>query len=254
MQRKFLIFGSLILLGIAIAIALTQLPPNWFKPDYLVDLSSILTLISFSVRSMLILRILAIGAQLTFIPYCFFQPTPLWIPIAWNVLFMAVNIINVVKLLLEKRPVVLKPDEQKLYDLAFKTLSPRDFLKLMTLGEWRDGNPGEQIIDRDDQNFYVSILCQGEAVAVFDNHEQVRISEGMLLGIKSVLVGEPTKYCDIELSAPSRYIRWSVVQLKQFTDQHPEIRDKFKSIVSLDLAKLVQKMEKLYLKKMGEPE
>jgi hypothetical protein len=80
-----------LLLGMALAFAVTQLPKDWFKPDYLVDISSILTLISFSVRSMLTLRILAIGTQLTFIPYCFLQSTPLWTPIVWNMLFLSVN-------------------------------------------------------------------------------------------------------------------------------------------------------------------
>ena len=249
MKRKFAIFGGLILLGIAIAIALYQLPPNWFKPDYLVDLSSILTLISFSVRSMLMLRILAIGAQLTFIPYCFFQPTPLWTPIAWNLLFLTVNLVNVVKLLLEKRPVIFNPEEEKLYNLAFKTLSPREFLALLTLGEWRDGAAGEQIIIQDKQNTYVSLLCRGEAVAVFNDGQLVKIPEGRLLGIPSALIGEPMKFCDIKISAPSRYMRWSVVQLRQFTDKRPEIRDKLQSIVSIDLAKIVEKLEELHLMK-----
>ena len=151
-KQKAITLGVLILVGITIAIALYQLPSNWFKPDYLVDISSILTLISFSVRSMLMLRILAISAQLTFIPYCFFQPTPLWTPIAWNLLFLIVNLFNVGKLLLEKRPVIFNPDEEKLYKLAFKTLSPREFLTLLTLGEWRDGEAGEQIIIPDKQN------------------------------------------------------------------------------------------------------
>ena len=247
MKGKFGIFGGLILLGMAIAIALYQLPSNWFKPDYLVDISSIFTLISFSVRSMLMLRILAISAQLTFIPYCFFQPTPLWSAIAWNLLFLMVNIFNVVKLLLEKRPVIFRPDEEKLYKLAFRTLSPREFLTLLTLGEWRDGEAGEPIIIPDQQNAYVSILCSGEAVAALRDRELAKIPEGKLLGIPSALVGEPINF-EIRLSTPSRYIRWPVVQLRQFTDKRPEIREKLQSIVSRDLAKSVKTLQELGLK------
>ncbi|ELS01693.1 hypothetical protein Xen7305DRAFT_00013980 [Xenococcus sp. PCC 7305] len=246
-KKKFGIFGGLIIFSLAIAIALSQLPPNWFKPDYLVNLSSILTLISFSVRSILTLRILAIGAQLTFIPYCFFQPTPLWTPIAWNLLFMGVNIFNVIKLLLEKRPVILSSDEEKLYNLAFQTLSPREFLALLTVGEWRDGEPGEQIIIPGQQSSNVSILCRGEAIAFLENQELIKIPEGKLLGPTSILVGEPTNI-EIKLSTPSRYIRWSVVQLRQFTDKRPAIREKLQSIVSRDLANSVRTLQELKLK------
>ena len=246
-KKKLGIVGGLIFFGLALAIAIYQLPTNWFKPDYLVDISSIFTLISFSVRSMLMLRILAISAQLTFIPYCFFQPTPLWSAIAWNLLFLGVNIFNVVKLLLEKRPVILNPDEEKIYNLAFKTLSPREFLTLLTLGEWRDGTAGEPIIIPNQHNAYVSILCSGEAVAALGDRELVKIPEGKLLGIPSVLVGEPINF-EIRLSVPSRYMRWSVVQLRQFTDKRPEIRDKLQSIVSRDLAQSVKSLQELELK------
>ena len=247
-KKKLGIFGSLIFVGITVAIALYQLPPNWFKPDYLVDLSSIFTLISFSVRSMLMLRILAIGAQLTFIPYCFFQPTPLWTPIAWNLLFLGVNIFNVVKLLLEKRPVIFNSEEEKLYNLEFKTLTPREFLSLLAVGEWRDGEPGEQIVIPGKQNSYVSILCDGEAIAVLEDRELAKIPEGKLLGIPSTLVGEPINI-GISLSTPSRYLRWSVVQLRQFTDKRPEIRQKLQSIVSRDLVNSIKVLDELELKK-----
>jgi hypothetical protein len=123
---------------------------------------------------------------------------------------------------------------------------------LVTLGEWQNGEAGEHIIIRDQKNDYVSILCRGEAVAVFDN-QQIKISEGRLLGVRSVLVGEPTLF-DVKLSTPSQYIRWSVVQLKKFTDQRPEIRNKFQSIVSRDLANTLYKIEKYYLNKMQELE
>jgi CRP-like cAMP-binding protein len=246
MKRKILIFGGLILLGIAMAIALSQLPPNWFKPDYLVDISSILTLISFTVRSMLALRLLAIGAQLTFIPYAYFQPTPLWTPIVWNLLFALVNVFNIVVLLLEQRPVVFNPDEQKLYNLTFNTMKPREFLKLLTVGEWRDGEAGEEILSPNNPSAYVSILCHGEAVAYVEDRDLLKIPEGKLLGSPSALVGEPS-LVGVKLSTPSRYMRWSVVQLRQYLDQRPEMREKIQSIVSRDLIETLRGLEELEL-------
>jgi len=133
-KRKQWLLVGLILLAAMIAIAFSQLPPNWFSPDDLVNLSSVLTLVSFTVQSILALRFLAIGAQLIFIPYCLLQSPPLWTPAIWNVLFLAVNVVNVILLLLARRPVALNPDEEQLYNLAFKSLNPREFLKLLSLG------------------------------------------------------------------------------------------------------------------------
>ncbi len=180
MKQKFWLAGGFVLLGITGTIALSQLPPNWFNPNYLVDLSSVLTLISFSVRSMVVLRFLAIGAQLTFIPYCLMQPTPLWTPIVWNLLFMGVNVVNLVILMLEKRPVVLNADEQKLYSLAFKTLKPREFLALTRIGEFRDGAAGEAVIVQGEQSPHISILIDGKASIYVD---QKRIKELTLVKV-----------------------------------------------------------------------
>ena len=238
-KRKQWFLTGIILLGVLIAIALSQLPPKWFNPDDLVNLSSVLTLISFTVQSILALRFLAIGAQLMFIPYCLLQSPPLWTPAIWNVLFLLVNVVNVILLLLARRPVVLSPDEQQLYNLAFSSLGPREFLQLLSLGEWRDGEAGETLIFSGQYNSSVSILCRGEAVSFADGTEQIKIPEGKLIGIASVLMGDPLPV-DIKLKTPSRYVCWHVQPLRKFLDQQPEIRSKLQLIVSHDLAQSVR--------------
>jgi len=239
MKRQRWFLAGIILLGALIAIALAELPPKWFNPDFLVNLSSVLTLISFTVQNILALRLLAIGAQLMFIPYCLLQSPPLWTPAIWNVLFLVVNVVNVIFLLLARRPVVFGPDEQQLYNLAFKSLSPREFLKLLSLGEWRDGEAGETLIFAGQYNSSVSILCRGEAISIADGTEQIKIPEGKLIGIASVLMGDSLPV-DIQLKTPSRYICWHVQPLRKFLDQQPEIRSKLQLIVSHDLARSVR--------------
>jgi len=239
MKRKQWILAGIIFIGVLIAFALSQLPSKWFNPDDLVNLSSILTLISFTVQSILALRFLAISAQLMFIPYCLLQSHPLWTPAIWNVLFLAVNVVNVILLLLARRPVVLSPDEEQLYNLAFKSLSPREFLQLLSLGEWRDGEAGETLIFSGQYNSSVSILCRGEAISIADGVEQIKIPEGKLIGIASVLIGDPLPV-DIQLKTASRYICWHVQPLRKFLDQQPEVRSKLQLIVSHDLAQSVR--------------
>jgi CRP-like cAMP-binding protein len=245
-QQKILIFSSLVLIGVIGVIILSQLPPNWLKPSYLVNLSSVLTLISFTVRSILLLRLLAIGAQITFIPYCLMQSTPLWAPVVWNSLFLAVNLVNVILLLLEQRPVKFTPDEEKLYNLAFRDISRREFLKLTKLGDWKEGEKGEVLVSANEPNTRISILSHGEAI-VLDNDRQLnKLSEGTLLGLPSVLVGEPMP-ATIKLNSPARYLCWQIERLRKFLDKQPELRTKLTDIVSRDLAKIILKIENAQL-------
>ncbi len=52
--------------------------------------------------------------------------------------------------LLEQRSVKFSPDEQQLYELTFHNFKPRDFLKLLKLGEWKKAGRGDKILTRGD--------------------------------------------------------------------------------------------------------
>src|SRR5271166_4051833 len=104
----------------------------------LVNLSNLVFLLAFSVRSVLILRILSVASYLLVLPYYYFQSQPLWPPIFWGVAFVLVNGVRIVILALERRPVVLSAKEDQLYRLAFSSIDKRDFLRLVTLARWVD--------------------------------------------------------------------------------------------------------------------
>jgi xanthosine utilization system XapX-like protein len=150
MKRKLeiLILSAGGLLGLVWAITTNHFPALGFKLDYLIDLSSLLTVASFSVIAMLPLRALAVASQIFAIPYFMLQPTPLWTPVGWTGLFLAINIYHITRILLERRPVKFTADEQQLYDLTFPNFEPRDFLKLLSLGEWKTGKQGDNIVTR----------------------------------------------------------------------------------------------------------
>src|SRR5436190_1748897 len=111
--------------------------------DYFLHLANILLLVAYSVRSILWLRCFAVAASLISIPYYLVQPTVLWPPVAWSVVFVIINSSQISRLLWERRPVVLSKEEQRLYDLGFKALSPRDFASLVLVGERRSAVPGD---------------------------------------------------------------------------------------------------------------
>ena len=57
-------------------------------------------------------------------PYFLLQHTVLWPPILWAVVFTAINLYQISRIYLERRPVVLSDDEQRLYDLGFQIAAP----------------------------------------------------------------------------------------------------------------------------------
>ena len=124
--------------------------------NYLVHFSNILLVVSYSVRDILWLRWFAVAAALTNIPYFLLQGTVLWPPVLWALVFTAINLYQIVRLYLERRPIVLSQDEQKLYDLGFRSLRPREFVSLSLVGEWKSAEAGERVVTEGEP---VSSLC-----------------------------------------------------------------------------------------------
>src|SRR5918995_4452452 len=129
---------------------------NMQPADYLMHFSNILMLVAYSVRDILWLRWFAVAAALTAIPYFLFQGTVLWPPIFWALVFTAINLYQIAHIYLERRPVVLSEDEQKLYNLGFRSLRPREFVSLSLVGEWKSAEAGEKVIIEGEP---VSCLC-----------------------------------------------------------------------------------------------
>ncbi len=86
---------------------------NSFNPDYFIHGANVLLLLAYSVRDILWLRLFALASSLIAIPYFLLQPTPLWAPLSWSALFVAVNLFQSWRLFLERRPVKLTPEEEQ---------------------------------------------------------------------------------------------------------------------------------------------
>jgi CRP-like cAMP-binding protein len=203
--------------------------------DYLVHFSNILLLVSYSVRDILWLRWFAVAAALTNIPYFLVQDYVLWPPVLWASVFTAINLYQIARIYRERRPVVLSADQQRLYDLAFHSLRPRDFLSLALVGEWCDGAAGERLLTAGEPATRISIAIAGDVDVYKGETSLGRIAPGHLVGTGLVLTGSPSPI-EARFVAPGRYIRWSAQTLRAFLDKRPDLREALQRVTSRDLA------------------
>ena len=180
--------------------------------DYLVHFSNILMLAAYSVRDILWLRWFAVAAALTNIPYFLLQGTVLWPPVLWALVFTAINLYQIARLYLERRPVVLSQDEQKLYVMA-------------------EGEP-------------VSCLCipiTGGADVRRRGERIGALRPGNIIGTALALTGEPSPM-EVTFTEPARYIRWSLPSLRRFMDKRPDLRVTLQGLVNRDLAGKLERL------------
>src|ERR1700742_325745 len=104
-----------------------------FRFDLLIHAANVLFLVSYMVRDILWLRILTVIATLCLIPYYFTRPEPMMVPIYWSLVFAALNVYWIVRLLLERAPMRLNSDEQRLCELVFRTMPPREMVRLLKI-------------------------------------------------------------------------------------------------------------------------
>ena len=203
--------------------------------DYLVHFSNILLLVAYSVRDILWLRWFAVAAALTNIPYFLVQDTVLWPPVLWALVFTAINLYQIARLYLERRPVVLSEDEQKLYDLGFRSLRPREFVSLSLVGEWKSAEAGERVVTEGEP---VSSLCISITGSADVRKQGQRIGElrpGHIIGTALALSGDQSPV-EVTFSEPARYMRWSLPSLRRFLDNRPDLRGTLQGLVNRDLA------------------
>ena len=209
--------------------------------DYLVHFSNILMLVAYSVRDILWLRWFAVAAALTNIPYFMLQPIKLWPPVIWALVFTVINLYQILRIYMERRPVVLSEDEQTLYNMGFGSLRPREFVSLLLAGEWKTAAAGDVVLTQGKPVSAVCIAISGSLKVRKDGTEVMPLKPGHLIGTGLGLTGEPSPL-GASFAEPARYFSWPLASIRAFLDKRPDLRLTLQSLVNRDLASKVEEL------------
>jgi hypothetical protein len=209
--------------------------------DYLVHFSNVLLLVSYSVRDMLWLRWFAVAAAITNIPYFLLQRDVLWPPILWAAVFTGINLVQIARLYLARRPVVLSEDEQTLYDMAFRSIRPREFMSLLMTGAWRDFAAGDTLLAEGAPVASICIPIRGNVSVSRGGRVVATVPPGKIIGTALALSGDPSPIT-AQLAERGRGMCWPLHDLRAFLDRRPDLRIALQSLVSRDLAAKVEQL------------
>lgn len=207
--------------------------------DYLVHLSNFLLLISYSVRDILWLRWFAVAAAFIVMPYYLAQSTVLWPPVVWGGVFAAINLYQIALIYWERRPVQLNAEEQALYDMAFRSIRPRDFVSLLMVGEWKDAEPGDRLLATGKATDAIFIAISGDLEIRKGPTVIGRLQPGETIGLALAFTEEPSSV-DAAFLTAGRYAKWPIANLRGFLDKKPDIRAALQRHVNTELAKRVR--------------
>lgn len=207
--------------------------------DYLVHVSNFLMLISYSVRDILWLRWFAVAAAFIVMPYYLAQPTVLWPPVVWGGVFAAMNLYQIALIYWERRPVQLNAEEQALYDMAFGSIRPRDFVSLLMAGEWKNAESGERLLTAGAPTDAIYIATAGDVEFRIGERAIGRLKPGQTIGL-ALAFTEESSSADAAFLTPGRYVKWATADLRHFLERKPEVRTALQQHVNAELAKRVR--------------
>jgi hypothetical protein len=215
---------------------MTSLNPNWF-----IHGANILLLVAYSVRDVLWLRLFAVASALVAIPYFLLQPEPLWAALAWSALFAVINSFQSARLILERRPIKLTPEEEKVRQLVFRDLPPRKVLQVLGIGSWTTSKPGEQLLTQGKLPEAISLIVSGKVQVKAGERVIGEFGPGDIAGSALLLTGAVANVDAVALE-PVRCLRWEVETLERFLGANPETRSVMQQHLARDLAGKLQRL------------
>lgn len=196
--------------------------------------------LAYTARNMMVLRLLTVTAALLTFPYFIFQPEILYSALFWQSTFALINIVNIIRLIHERRPIKLTPKQQLLKDLVFRHFTDREMLRLLRHATPHSATTGQLLIESDSSIDSLYLLCSGSVDVVKSGRFLSRRRPGAFLGEVHYMTGERTT-ADVLFAEDGSYLRWDVDELRRMLEKNPALSKAFDSMLTMDVARKLRR-------------
>jgi len=217
---------------------------DWNIYVILLNCAYIIVLVAYMAKKMVWLRLLTIAGNTLVVPYyLYFVEPPLWISFGWACVYILINLVMLLYLYLESRPIELSDLEQNIYNMTFKSLEPRVFKKLIDHGSLEEFQPDVNLVTRDSELDSLMYVVEGEAEVVLKHGDQLIIPTGGFIGEQSYITGEKTS-ADVKTGKEAaKIIRWNSEALRKHLAGKEALKDNLDLIFTADLIHKLRDME-----------
>ena len=211
--------------------------------DVLVSIANVVYLCSYSVRDIMWLRVLSVLGGALLMPYYYLQPAPLWAPIGWNVVFIAINGFWIALLVMDRRPVPFSDEERHLYRLAFPNFREREAFNLLRRGAKSSVPVGTTLLEQGEAVKSLTLIAEGEVSVEVDGEIVDVLSEGRLLGATAFL--KKSKHFEapvtVRVTKPCRVLSWTFSELETQFQKDTRLEIDMEASLGLEISRFLQK-------------
>lgn len=198
----------------------------------LLHVANMLYTISYSVRDILWLRMLSVLAM-GCLSFCYLQSS-MYAPLYWQAAFIAINVVQIIRLVRERRPVNLTTVERRMHESALKTLTPQQVRRLMSKATWLEASAGDTIVPEGVDNTTLLLLTKGTARVTVKGKQVATITGGQFTGEMSFLTGRKTS-ASVTAREPVSYVAWTEDTLREASYKDVGLGTALQSALGADL-------------------
>ena len=215
--------------------------------DFLTDstviffIANTLYVISYMLTSMVWLRVLAIIAAASTVPYFYFQLEPLWSALFWQGCFLVVNLVNLLILLFSMRATNFDEDEELAYAIKFSGLKPYEVRPIFKYAERQSLAAGHKLLEEGDENDSLFLVLAGECKVIKHGAEVAVLGPGHFVGELSFL-GDHAVSADVIAAQDTKLMYWDKQGLAPLFKRQGLYESYFYSLCSHDVASKLRTM------------
>ena len=207
----------------------------------ILNLGYALTFIALAIREVLWLRVTLTAAQICLFTYHYTYADNQSAAF-WTAIFVIVNSVNIVKILLERRPKIIPDEIRDLYEGIFSNLTTREFLYFWNMGTIRSVTDDYFIRSGETQNNLLLVLS-GQADVEVNKNPIAHLNRGAFIAEISFLTGEQAS-ADVHANGEVIFISWRSERLKKMRHENPNFWMKLQHSLSEDLIKKIKPQAK----------
>ena len=203
----------------------------------ILNIAYIILFLSLAIREMLALRIVMTVACVCFISFGIL--TSNFSMISWNILFILLNIYHIIRLVLERRPVVLGTDLESIYEKCFSNMSRRDFLNF-----WHFGNEvcylNAKVCEEGKEPEQLMFLVNGKADVTQGGKLLTSLEKGNFVAEMSYMSNQPAS-ADVTITGTT--IVWTRKKLSGLEEAYPNLIHDLRVSIGGDLSSKLRRAQ-----------
>lgn len=199
-----------------------------------VHAANVCFLLAYLVRDILKLRILTFVAGLFLLVFHLVLEPPAWGFVAWDLLFSAIQIVQIKRLIDERRPVALSEDERAVHRLAFRSLLPREVKRLCGSATIREIGAGDVLVTKGEEPSALTLILAGEVDVTAGGAHVATLREGQFIGEMTFLAGGKAT-ADAVSRGAGRVACFGREALLSLMEAAPELRSQVQATLGQDL-------------------